>query len=182
MIPYKNTSAASTEKKEREYTNNNQPTPAHMLCARTEMREKHCSEWQRAAPNRIGWSFPVEVCSIASCIIPVADYVSLILCVYQRNIAKNTIPRQFMLQMVDQTSLCKMCCRFKFDAQHGHNNLQKILSRPGNVMVSNDNIPMSCVQVAWDHSHLLCLFRKMTVMVHMDSAVPVKNYKRYQIL
>ena len=126
--------------------------------------------------------FSVEVCSIASCIIPVADYVSLILCLYRRNIAKNTIPRQSMLWMVDQTSLRLMCCRFKFDAQHGHNNLQKILSRPGNVMVSDDNIPLSCVQVAWDHSHLLCLFRKMTVMVHMDSAVPVKNYKRYQIL
>ncbi len=54
MMPYKNTSAGSTEKKEWEYTNNNQPPPAHMLCGRTEMREKHCSGWLRAAPNRTG--------------------------------------------------------------------------------------------------------------------------------
>jgi hypothetical protein len=44
-----------------------------------------------------------------------------------------------MLQMVHQTSLRKMCCRFKFDA-HGHNNLQRVLSLPGNVIVSDDNI------------------------------------------
>jgi hypothetical protein len=42
------------EKKEWEYTNNNQPPPVHMLCDRTEMREIHCSGWQRAAPNRTG--------------------------------------------------------------------------------------------------------------------------------
>jgi len=51
-IQNKSAALMTKMKEEREYTHNNQPPPVCLFCGRREIREKNCSGWQTAAPNR----------------------------------------------------------------------------------------------------------------------------------